>query len=220
MAAYRRILPQTAADCRGPKWLHTPWTAVDCRIPPQTAADPNGRILNGLPQTAADCQTQVAAYWSGLPDPSGSIFRRLLQTAGPKWPHTAAHCQPEVAAYWRGLPDPSGRRLRRLPRTAWAQVAADCQILSRTADLLCERHLLICVIWQQSMTFKHISTKQDPSNSNYELEHSTTGTLLLLGDNTSISNQKVPVLSPTTAKFTGQLFHILTNNLKLKAPVW
>ena len=43
--------------------------------------------------------------------------------------------------------------------------------------------------------------------------------LYLLGDNTSITNQEVPVLSPTTANFIGQLFRILTNNLNLKTSI-
>ena len=36
----------------------------------------------------------------------------------------------------------------------------------------------------------------------------------------SITNQKVQVLSPTTANFSGQLSRIITNNLNLKAPIW
>ena len=39
----------------------------------------------------------------------------------------------------------------------------------------------------------------------------------LLGDNTSIPNQEVPVLSPTTANVIGQLSRMLNNNLNLKA---
>ena len=42
--------------------------------------------------------------------------------------------------------------------------------------------------------------------------------LYLLGDNKSITNEEVPVLSPITANFIGQLSLILTNNLNLKAP--
>ena len=42
--------------------------------------------------------------------------------------------------------------------------------------------------------------------------------LYLLGNNTSITNEEVPVLSPITANFIGQLSLILTNNLNLKAP--
>ena len=47
----------------------------------------------------------------------------------------------------------------------------------------------------------------------------TTGELYLLGDNTSITNQEIPALSPTTANFTGQLSRIPTNNLNLKGPI-
>ena len=42
------------------------------------------------------------------------------------------------------------------------------------------------------------------------LEHSTTGELHLLDDNTSITNQEVPVLLSATANFIGQLSSILT----------
>ena len=40
----------------------------------------------------------------------------------------------------------------------------------------------------------YISIKYDPLNSDYQLEHSTTGELDLLGDNASITNKEVPVL--------------------------
>ena len=43
--------------------------------------------------------------------------------------------------------------------------------------------------------------------------------LYFLGDNTSINNQKVPVLSPITANCIGNFSHILTNNLNLMAPI-
>ena len=51
------------------------------------------------------------------------------------------------------------------------------------------------------------------------LKPNTTGELYLLGDNTSITKQEVPVLSPITANFIGQLSGILTSNLNLKAPI-
>ena len=44
------------------------------------------------------------------------------------------------------------------------------------------------------------------------------GELYLMGDNTSITNKKVLILSPITTNFIGQFFRILTNNLNLKAP--
>ena len=71
----------------------------------------------------------------------------------------------------------------------------------------------------QDCVIIYTSTKQDPSNSDYQLEHSTAGELYLLGDNTSITNQEVAVLSHTTANFIGQFSRILTNILNLKARI-
>ena len=51
------------------------------------------------------------------------------------------------------------------------------------------------------------------------LEHSRTSELYLLGDNTRITKQEVPVVLCATANFIGQLSSILINNLNMKAPV-
>ena len=68
-------------------------------------------------------------------------------------------------------------------------------------------------------TYIYQTINQDPSNSDYQLENSTTGELYLPSDSTSITNQEVPVLSPTTVNLIGQLPCILTNNLNLKAAI-
>ena len=41
----------------------------------------------------------------------------------------------------------------------------------------------------------------------------------MLGDNTSITNEEVPVLASITANCIGQFSRILTNNLNVKAPI-
>ena len=47
-------------------------------------------------------------------------------------------------------------------------------------------------------------------------EHCASNELYFPGDDTSITNQDVPVLSLITTNLNGQLSHILTNNLNLK----
>ena len=47
----------------------------------------------------------------------------------------------------------------------------------------------------------------------------TTGELYLLGDNTSMTNWEIPILPPNTANCIGQVSHILSNNLILKAHI-
>ena len=49
---------------------------------------------------------------------------------------------------------------------------------------------------------------------------SYTSELYLPGDNTSITNQKVPVFSPLTGIFIGQLSHALTNILNVKGHIY
>ena len=58
------------------------------------------------------------------------------------------------------------------------------------------------------------------SNSDYYLEPNSTNDLYLLGDDTSITNQEVPVLSSIPDNFIGQLSSILTNNLNLNDHIW
>ena len=52
----------------------------------------------------------------------------------------------------------------------------------------------------------------------YYLEHSTNGELYLIGDNTSIINQEIPVLSPTTANFIRLIVLVYNDTVLFHTP--